>query len=173
MIGEMRGWMILSIDHTVVVTKTAYQDQTKGTAFSSLSAWQKLQYAPKWQVDQRPNARVSTPSLAAAPSSDANNPDETDSTATGICTPSARLASSISCPMGQKAAKKCRINQYKEDEVLSETSNFIAASKDWLASLNEGNKIMKASNVISSKQVKLEEKKLELEEKKQVVEEEH
>jgi type IV secretory pathway protease TraF len=111
--------------------------------------------------------------LAAAPSSDANDPDETDSTATGICTPSARSASSISRPMGQKAAKKRRIDQYKEDEVLSETSNFIAASKDRLASLNEGNEIMKASNAISSERVKIEEKKLELEEKKQVVEEEH
>lgn len=75
--------------------------------------------------------------------------------------------------MGQKAAKKRRIDQYKEDEVLSETSNFIAASKDRLASLNEGNEIMKASNAISSERVKIEEKKLELEEKKQVVEEEH
>jgi hypothetical protein len=31
--------------------KMNYQDQTKGTAFNNLSAWQKLRYTPKWQAD--------------------------------------------------------------------------------------------------------------------------
>jgi hypothetical protein len=64
-----------------------------------------------------------------------------------------------------ESSKKCWIYQYTEEKFLSETSNFIAASIDQIASLNEGDEIMNANNAICSEQVNIEEKTLELEEK--------
>ncbi|EFP85685.2 uncharacterized protein PGTG_11014 [Puccinia graminis f. sp. tritici CRL 75-36-700-3] len=71
---------------------TVYAGQTKGIAFGSVAAWQKVQYCPKCKAPATP---------------------------TGICTPSLRDGSLISLPIGGKAAKKRRIEGYKDDEMLA------------------------------------------------------
>jgi hypothetical protein len=60
-----------------------------------------------------------------------------------------RDGSSISHPIGGKAAKKRRIEGYKDDEMLASAANFADISKDRLTTLNEGNVIEKEKNEIS------------------------
>ncbi|KAA1113039.1 hypothetical protein PGT21_050038 [Puccinia graminis f. sp. tritici] len=150
--------------------KTNYQEQTKGTAFNALSAWQKLRYAPKWQADPRV-IQPSTPTPLDPQTDPTGSPTETP--ITGVCTPSSRLASSISRPIGGKAAKRRRIEGYRDDEMMSQANEFVSISQDRLLSLNQANDILKAKNEILREKMKIEEKKLELEEKKVSIEEEH
>ena len=147
--------------------KTSYQDSTKGTAFNSILAWQKLRYAPKWRVDHCPEATPTVP--PATPSSGTpNNLDDalTDSTVTGI-SPSECSATSISRPIGGKAAKKHCIKEYNHNELISQAGKLTNLSKDRLDSLNTRNDILKMKNEISLQE------RLKIEGKKQVLEEEH
>jgi hypothetical protein len=144
--------------------KTAYQDQTKGTPFNFLTAWTKLRYSAKWQPD--PNTS-STPVLSVDPLLDTINPDDDigKRTLTGICTPSAWLANSIACPIGQKASKKRRLDGLLDDDALLQAGNFACISHDQLLLLNKGNYILEQENVISLGRLTVEEKKYLLEKK--------
>jgi hypothetical protein len=102
-----------------------------------------------------------------------NPGSKTPATPTGICTPSLRNGSSISCPISGKAAKKRRIEGYKDDEMLASAANFADISKDRLTTLNEGNAIEKEKNEISRELLKIGGKKLSLKEKDSVIQAVH
>ncbi|EFP90411.1 uncharacterized protein PGTG_16171 [Puccinia graminis f. sp. tritici CRL 75-36-700-3] len=151
---------------------TVYADQTKGVAFGSVAAWQKVRYCPKWRGD-RPDLTVPIPIPSDNIDTEENPGSKTPATPTGICTPSSRDGSSISRPIGGKAAKKRRIEGYKDDEMLASAANFADISKDRLTALNEGNAIEKEKNEISREILKIEEKKLSLKEKDSVIQAVH
>jgi hypothetical protein len=111
----------------LITAKTAYQDQTKGTPFNSLAAWTKLRHSAKWRPD--PNTS-STPASSVDPLSSTINPDDDigKRTLTGICTPSARSANSIARPIGQKAAKKRRLDGLFNDNALWQAGDFASIS---------------------------------------------
>ncbi|PLW29268.1 hypothetical protein PCASD_25085 [Puccinia coronata f. sp. avenae] len=156
----------------LAAAKTAYHQQTKGLTFNSHSAWQKLRYAAKWRSD--PHNEISgTATPVPIPSSDSLAPDDdgSDVTATGIYTPTTRSASFLSRPIGQKAAKKRRIDSSRADDVVSTATELAAIAKDCLTSANEGNDIRREKNDISKGLLKIEEKKLVLAKKKQIVDE--
>ncbi|EFP86376.2 uncharacterized protein PGTG_12332 [Puccinia graminis f. sp. tritici CRL 75-36-700-3] len=139
--------------------KMNYQDQTKGTAFNNLAAWQKLCYAPKWRADPRVD-QTSTP--VPIPSTDSIDPDTSFNENT--ITPSARSASSISCPIGGKAAKRLQIENYQHNELLSQTNKLAEISQERLTAFNKGNDILLEKNKIMQEKLEIERTKLQLEE---------
>ncbi|EFP90258.2 uncharacterized protein PGTG_16536 [Puccinia graminis f. sp. tritici CRL 75-36-700-3] len=161
-----------SPDDWMSTAMTVYANQTKGTAFSSVSAWQKVCYCPKWRGD-RPDLTVPIPLSDNIEIESGNITNIGAATPSGPCTPSSRNASSISRPTGQKAAKRRRIEGYKDDEMLSAADNFAEISKEQLAVLSEGNTIEIERNKISNEMLKIEEKKLALKEKDSKILEAH
>ncbi|PLW26039.1 hypothetical protein PCANC_22393 [Puccinia coronata f. sp. avenae] len=156
----------------LITAKTAYQDQTKGTPFNSLSAWTKLHYSAKWRPD--PNTS-STPASSVDPLSNKINSDDdiVKRTLTGICTPSAWWANSIAHPIGQKAAKKRRLDGLFNDTALWQAGDFACISRDRLLLLNKGNNILEQANVISSGRLTVEEKKYLLDKKRFLLDEQN
>jgi hypothetical protein len=152
-----------SPDDWLEAAKTNYQDQTKGTAFNALSAWQKLRHAPKWRADARVD-QPSTPRALPIPTSDSIDPNESLSN-----TP----ASSSSRPIGGKAAKRLRIEGYAHDELVSKASEFAEISQERLGALLKGNEILTAKNELLKEKNQIEEKLLELEQEKIKIEKEH
>jgi hypothetical protein len=92
-------------DKLMATTQTVYANQTRGTAFHSISAWQRVCHAPKWRGNR---ADLTTPVLSSDQTDNDHPSNHAPSTLTiiGICTPSSRLALLIARPMGQKASKK-------------------------------------------------------------------
>ncbi|EFP94363.2 uncharacterized protein PGTG_20319, partial [Puccinia graminis f. sp. tritici CRL 75-36-700-3] len=141
---------------------------TKGTTFNNLAAWQKLCYAPKWRAEPRVD-QPSTP--VPIPSSDSIDPDT--SLNENTITPSMRSASSISCPIGGKAAKRRQIKNYQHDELLSQTNELAEVSQEQLTAFNKGNNILLEKNKIMQEKLEIERKKLQLEEEKIAIEKDY
>jgi hypothetical protein len=155
---------------------TVYANQTRGNAFTSVLAWKRVRDAPKWRPDQDDlttpiPSDISTP----VPSSDQTDNGHPPSTPTviGICTPSSRSASSIMRPMGQKAAKKRRLEGTNDNELSAQAAELTQLSRDRVAAMITGNEIMREKNEISKERLKIEEKKFNLEEKKIQYDENH
>ncbi|EFP83232.2 uncharacterized protein PGTG_09185 [Puccinia graminis f. sp. tritici CRL 75-36-700-3] len=150
--------------------KMNYLDQTKGTAFSNLPAWQKLQYAPKWRADPRVD-QPATPLPTTL--SDSIDPESAHDENPGMSSPTVCSASSISCPIGGKAAKKRRIEGYQHEELLSQTSDLAVISQERLTAFHKGNEILIDKNNIMKEKIEIERKKLQLEQEKLAVEKEY
>jgi hypothetical protein len=126
----------------LAAAKTAYHQQTEGLTFNSHAAWKRLQNKVKWQSNPRKKILgdalpIPIPSLdSIAPDNDVSDP-----TATGIYTPTTGSASCLTCPIGQKAAKKCPINSSKANNVFSTATELASIANDCLTSANQGNNI--------------------------------
>jgi hypothetical protein len=155
-----------SFNDWLEAAKMNYLDQTKGTAFSNLPAWQKFQYAPKWQADPRVGQPATTLSDSIDPES---APDENP----GMSSPTVFSALLISCPIGGKATKKLQIEGYQHKELLSQTSDLAVISQERLTAFHKGNKILIDKNKIMKEKIEIERKKLQLEQEKLAVEKEY
>ncbi|KAI7950181.1 hypothetical protein MJO28_009002 [Puccinia striiformis f. sp. tritici] len=141
----------------------AYQSQNKGVAFNSVPAWQNVRHVSKWQQDGGPDRFSQTFENMSETIEDQSTTDGSV-TASGIT--SSDSQGSLPRPIGQKAAKRRRIEGYKDDEILSAASEFSALARDRLAFIGEGNIIAKEANALAKEQLKIEEKK-------QVIDEQH
>jgi hypothetical protein len=103
-----------SPDNWMTSAKRIYQEQIKGMAFTSTLAWQKLRNTQKW----RANCNTELASSSVGVFSDTINQESKNSnlsfTLLGFSIPTVQLASSIARPIGQKAAKKPRIDDTRE-----------------------------------------------------------
>ncbi|KNE88616.1 hypothetical protein PSTG_17966, partial [Puccinia striiformis f. sp. tritici PST-78] len=143
---------------------TIYAEQNKGAAFGSILAWQNLRHCPKRRPDSRPNEGIMpTFNTQSDITMDGFNSSNASFTASGFSTPAASPDSSTR-PIGQKAAKKRRIDGYRDDEMLAAANEFASLAKDRLESLNQGNELLQTKLTVSQDRLKLKEKKFKVEE---------
>jgi hypothetical protein len=132
-----------SPDDWITTAKRIYQDQSKALVFTSMLAWQKLCNTAKWRVNCNTDLTTSSVGLLSDPIN-----GDLSATALGFSTPTVQSASSLANPIGQKAAKKRRIDKSREGgSVLL----FAEVVQEQLAVINANNELTKEQKSISCK----------------------
>ncbi|PLW40664.1 hypothetical protein PCANC_14091 [Puccinia coronata f. sp. avenae] len=155
-------------------TTSIYQDQSKGSAFTSVLAWQKLQFTAKWRgenqnaVNSAMGLTLGAPmssTIGASPLSDTINEDVTISkfvTVVGFSNPTSQLAASLARPIGQKASKK-RCLEGGSDSA-TKASLLTKVSQERLAAMKTSNNLSKEQNKMTCKRLGIVKQQLILEE---------
>jgi hypothetical protein len=122
-----------SPDDWMATAHTVYANQTRGNAFTLVLAWKRVRDVPKWRPEQD-DLTTPIPSGMSTPfpSSDPTDNGHPPSTPTiiGVCTPSSRSASSIMRPMGQKAAKKRRLEVTNDNKLIAQAAELTQLFRD-------------------------------------------
>jgi hypothetical protein len=84
-----------------------------------MMAWQKLRNAAKWCIDCNTELTPSSVGLLSNPIDGETTNGNLSATALGFSTPTVRSASSLARLIGQKAAKKRRIDKAREGGSVS------------------------------------------------------
>ncbi|KNE93109.1 hypothetical protein PSTG_13498 [Puccinia striiformis f. sp. tritici PST-78] len=84
----------------------------------------------------------------------------TDGSVTASGMASSNSTGSLPCLGGQKAAKRRRINGYKDDEILLAAAKFTSLARDCLAFICKGKIIAKEANTLAKEQLKIKQKKI-------------
>ncbi|PLW54137.1 hypothetical protein PCANC_06477 [Puccinia coronata f. sp. avenae] len=141
-----------SPDNWITAAKRIYQDQSKGLVFTSMMAWQKLCNVAKWSINCNTQLTPSSVGLLSDPINGETTNGNLSATALGFSTPTVRSASSLARPIGQKAAKKHRIDEAREGgSVLL----FAKVVQERLAEINANNELTKDQNNISASDLRL------------------
>ncbi|PLW58153.1 hypothetical protein PCANC_04164 [Puccinia coronata f. sp. avenae] len=150
-------------DDWITAAKRIYQDQSKGLAFTSMMAWQKLRNAAKWRINCNTESTPLSVGLLSDPINGETTNGDLSATTIGFSTPSSTVqsASSLARPIGQKAAKKRRIDEAREG---GSVSLFAKVVQEQLGAINANNKLTKDQNDISRERLVVEQKRLIIEE---------
>ncbi|PLW46259.1 hypothetical protein PCASD_03736 [Puccinia coronata f. sp. avenae] len=119
----------------------------------AMSWLHKLCNTQKWLANCNTELASSSVGVLSDTINQESNHGNLSSTLLGFSTPTVQLASSIACPIGQKAAKKQCIDDAREG---SSSTLFAKVAQEQLAAINATNNLTKAQNNISCKQLVVE-----------------